>query len=285
LKTKNDLIIVVLYKQSLAESLTLTTLTQCSDKLQDKMLYVWDNSPYRLDEEDILQLKDKFTKFTYHHCRDNKSLSETYNIIIKDVNFEKVFIFDQDTSLNEEYFELIEVGSSKYSNIGVFLPFVSHRNLIISPLNYNVVNFNRSATIATGITNAKNKTAFASGLCVKEWVFKNQNIWFDQYLNFYGVDYKFILDYGDLNKHFYVIDYQLCHSLSFTEEEAKEIKIKRFNSNIIASFYLATQRLNIFEKMIVYFRGFINSFLLSLKYMDFKFVRIFFKKSILLFRM
>lgn len=272
-----DLILVVLYKQKVCESNTLLTLLNCKERLSETLLFVWDNSPTPLGSSDIIFLKEQFTHFKYLHSKDNKSLSEVYNTVIKDIKFDKIFIFDQDTSISSDYFELMDCAAFSNKDIGVFLPLVKNNNRVVSPLTYSVINFDYSKKIKTGRTLAKNKTAFASGLCIKEWVFKKDNIWFDENLNFYGIDYKFILDYGDFNEFMYVIDYNLKHSLSFTEEEAKEVKIKRFDSNIAASFYLANARFNFFQKIIVVVRSFLISFKMFLKYRDFAFYLIFCK--------
>lgn len=273
-----DLILVVLYKQKVSESKTLVTLLEVKSTVSDRYLYVWDNSPTPLESSEIIFLEKQFIRVKYLHSKDNKSLSEVYNSVIKGIKFDKIFIFDQDTSISNDYFELMDCAAISNKDIGVFLPFVKNNNRIVSPLTYKVINFDRFKKIKTGRTLAKNKTAFASGLCIKEWVFKKDDIWFDENLNFYGIDYKFILDYGDFNKFMYVIDYNLKHSLSFTEEEAKEVKIKRFDSNIAASFYLANARFNFLQKIIVVFRSFLISSKMFLKYRDFAFYLIFFNK-------
>ena len=233
-----------------------------------KILYVWDNSPYPLDSDELLFLENQFKNVKYFNSQDNKSLSEVYNTVIKQIQFTKIFVFDQDTTLDEKYFQDMDQCASSNRDIGLFLPVVRNNNRIIRPLNYKIINFNRCENLSEGPILAKNKTAFASGLCIKEWVFKENNIWFDQNLSFYGIDYKFVLDYGDLNKYLYVINYELKHSLSFNEKETKEIKIKRFDSNIAASFYLAGMRFNFFQKVIIFLRSFVTASKLSFKYKD-----------------
>lgn len=272
-----DLILVLLYKQKVSESETLLSLLNCKENLSEKLLYVWDNSPTPLVSSELVFLEEQFKKFKYFNSKDNKSLSQVYNTVIKQIKFDKIFIFDQDTTLTHEYFNLVDCATITNTDIGVFLPFVKNNDRVVSPLTYNVVNFDRCKETQKGRILAKDKTAFASGLCIREWVFKRDNIWFDKNLSFYGVDYKFILDYGDYNEFMYLIDYKLEHSLSFTEEEAKEVKLKRFDSNIAASFYLANVRFNFFQKMIVIVRSFLIAFKMFLKYRDFAFCLIFFK--------
>ncbi len=272
-----DLILVVLYKQTVSESNTLLSLLNCKERLSEKLLFVWDNSPYPLDSSDIFILEDQFKKFKYFNSKDNKSLSEVYNTVIKQIKFDKIFIFDQDTTLTDQYFKLVDSAAMTNIDIGVFLPFVKNNDRVVSPLPYSAINFDRSKETKKGRISAKDKTAFASGLCIRESVFKKDNIWFDKNLSFYGIDYKFILDYGDFNKFMFLIDYKLEHSLSFTEEEEKEVKIKRFDSNIAASFYLASSRFNFYQKLILVIRSFFTSFKMSFKYSDFAFYLIFFK--------
>lgn len=272
-----DLIIVVLYKQKVSESNTLMTLLNCKNDFSEKVIFVWDNSPMPLEQSEIFLLENQFKNFKYLNCKSNKSLSEVYNTVIKSNKFNKVFILDQDTILTEDYFELMDYASNNNADIGLFLPFVKNKKKIISPLDYNVINFHHSGNIKKCKTIAKNKTAFASGLCIKEWVFKRDNIWFDENLNFYGIDYKFVLDYGDRNVNMYIIDHELHHNLSFTEKEVKEVKVRRFESGIFAAFYLANLRFNFFEKIIVVARFFLVASKMALTYKSIAFYKIFFK--------
>lgn len=275
-----DLIIVVLYKQKVFESKTLSSLSDLSINFCNKLLYVWDNSPDPLSDGEITFLHNRFENLKYFNSTDNKSLSAVYNNIIKEVDFDKVFIFDQDSTLDEEYFILMDSETINYENIGLFIPYVKSKKRIVSPLFYKVINFDHSENMKIGKTIAKNRTAFASGMCIKEWVFKRNNNWFDENLAFYGIDYKFVLDYGDSNLNMYVINYELAHSLSFNEDESKEVKIKRFTSNIYARFYLACNKFNFFEKVIVIIRSLFESFLLSYKYKDYNFFLIYCKSLI-----
>lgn len=272
-----DLILVVLYKQNVSQSSTLQSLINCKNQTFDKHLFVWDNSPEALEEVDIIFLKKNYKKFTYFHSQINASLSELYNKVIRDINFNKIFIFDQDTTITHSYFEKADQAAHEFSDIGIFLPFVKFNSNVLSPMYYKAINFKKESKIITGKILAKNRTAFASGLCINEWVFKRELIWFDEKLSFYGIDYKFLLDYGDRIKYMYVIDYELKHSLSFTEEESKEIKKRRFSSTIFSSFYLAKTRFNFLEKIILVIRTFFSSLRISLQFKSVFFINVFFK--------
>lgn len=272
-----DLILIVLYKQNIFESNTLNTLINCKSELTKKSLFIWDNSPEALVSSDIDSLKKHFTSFNYLHSCDNRSLSEAYNIVIRKIKFDKIFIFDQDSSLTENYFKLMDSAADSNPEIGLFLPFVKNDGRIVSPLFYKVINFNHFKNLNPGKTVAKDRTAFASGLCIRESVFKNDGIWFDENLKFYGIDYKFTLDYGDVYKYMYVINYELNHNLSFAEVEGKDTKLRRFDSNIEANFYLAKQRLNLLQIFIVLIRGVITSSKMSIQYREFKFYHLFYK--------
>lgn len=278
-----DLILVVLYKQTVSESNTLLSLLNCKERLSEKLLFVWDNSPYPLDSSDIFILEDQFKKFKYFNSKDNKSLSEVYNTVIKHIKFDKIFIFDQDTTLTDQYFKLVDFAADSNPEVGLFLPFVKNEGRIVSPLFYKVINFNHFKNLNYGKTVAKDRTAFASGLCIRESVFKNYEIWFDENLKFYGIDYKFTLDYGDVYRYMYVINYELNHNLSFAAVEGKETKLRRFDSNIGANFYLAKQRLNLLQIFIVLIRGVITSVRMSIHYREFKFYHLFYKNFVKIF--
>src|SRR5690606_39030987 len=126
-----------------------------------------------------------------------------------------------------------------------FLPFVMQNGKTISPSEYKVaINYSYFSKRPIGRVKAKNGIAFGSGMCLRSSMFKNKNLRFDENLSFYGVDYKFVLDYGDHYDYFYVIDYALEHDLSLTKVEGVEVKKARFNSTCYANLYIANSRLN-----------------------------------------
>lgn len=274
LSLKMDVILVVIYNQNVFESQTLKSLLKLKKIVSEKHLFVWDNSFNNLNENDLNLLKNHFFNFDYHHSPENTSLSIVYNKVIKNLIFNKIFIFDQDTTIESNYFSKMEDAAIANEDIGLFIPIVKYKDRILSPLSYKVLNFNRNYPINLGRNLSKNRTAFASGLCVKEWVFKKNNIWFDENLQFYGIDYKFVLDYGDSLKYIFIIDYELSHELSFTEKEDKTIKIKRFNSGIYSGLYLAKTRLNFFKKIIFIIRVFFSALRLTLLFKDVIFLKI-----------
>lgn len=229
-----SVILIVLYKETLNSSKTVTSLlANCKRILQGKniLVTIWDNSPQMIDKNDFSCFEDCSIRYKYYHTPENLSLSKIYNNVIDlHIEYDFLFIFDQDSYITLDYFSKIETAISTNFKINLFLPYVVINNLFVSPGDWGLYNGKYWTKKATGLISAKNRVAIASGMAIRFNCFNDQKIRFDENLSLYGVDTKFCLDYSKQNVFFYVIDYQLSHSLSIFEDEPNEIKMKRLLS-------------------------------------------------------
>jgi GT2 family glycosyltransferase len=107
MKIEDIYIVIVLYKNSLDESNSIKTLSNCFD--ENINLFVYDNSPTRQYEEGNFT-HGKFA-IQYFHDADNKGLSTAYNYALTNANNKNkkwLLLLDQDTYFSRNYIEEIK---------------------------------------------------------------------------------------------------------------------------------------------------------------------------------
>lgn len=107
MKFEDIYVVLVLYKNSLQESNTIKTLSNCFD--ENINLFVYDNSPFKQYEEEFFTY-DKFY-VQYFHDAKNKGLSTAYNTALSNANNKNkkwLLLLDQDTYFTREYIEEIK---------------------------------------------------------------------------------------------------------------------------------------------------------------------------------
>ena len=232
-----NVLLIVLYKENLYTSKTLKSLLNCD--LSNVLLVIWDNSPYSMSNSDKNDLKTHGVIFDYIHTPSNLSLSAIYNNVIdKYKDKSSIFIFDQDTYLDDSYFAKMALSFSQNLDVNLFLPYVLVGKLLVSPGRMGFYKGMYEAKIKLGLLLSKNVIAVASGMAIRMTCFTSQGLSFNEHLSFYGIDTKFCLDYSKMNKYICVVDYCLDHDLSQFQEEKFEIKQRRFNSLKSSALYI-----------------------------------------------
>lgn len=235
-----DILLVILYNETLTSSKTIRTYLENCRQYHNKIkLVIWDNSPVRkISPEEIVNC---ITKFEYRHTPQNIPLSVVYNNVIESsLEYNSIFIFDQDSIVTNEYFNQIYTAQYLYPQINLFIPRIIHGSKVISPAK----RFLHKGKYVyrpdiSGIIKSRRFIGIMSGMNIRMRLFKNTNIKFDNNLTLYGIDIMFSIDYSKSFKSLYVIDYTLQHDLSMFSEETIEIKNKRLKSHIAASQYIA----------------------------------------------
>lgn len=237
---RKDILLVVLYNENITSSKTISTyINNCSAYHNQIKLVIWDNSPNQMVNQ-----RDRYNfpvKFDYYHTPDNTPLSIVYNKIIESsMEYDSIFIFDQDSIITKEYFNQIYAARQQFPQINLFIPRIIHKKKVLSPakriLHKGSYVYDREIS---GIISAKRFLGIMSGMNIMMTLFKNTNIKFDEHLSLYGVDTMFSIDYSKWFNTLYIIDYTLIHDLSMFSEEMPEIKKRRFESNISSSKYIA----------------------------------------------
>lgn len=262
---KIKILLVVLYKQKIQESLTIKSFCEdCREFHKKTLLVIWDNSPVNLNI-DFAYLHNLGVVFTYEHTPENKSLSCIYNIILNTYSqAEVIYLFDQDSILTTEYFQKMECAFYVNPEIGLALPYVMHNDEIVSPGIFQFYKGKYLKYLKKGKVASKNLIAITSGMAIHPDLIVKNNISFDENLSLYGIDTKFCLDYSKKINDLFVIDYQLHHSLSQFEKEVKEIKLMRYSSQMRAMRYI-TKQISIISYVFCYLATAIHYFLIKIR--------------------
>ncbi|MDR1681489.1 MAG: glycosyltransferase [Prevotellaceae bacterium] len=266
------IIVVVLYKTGATESLTLISL---ADNLPaNSKLVVWDNSPSPLHAPDLEWIHARFPNSEYIHTPENTPLAKVYNHVYgTDTQHDWFLILDQDTTLTAGFFAALRDAIARHPDVNLFVPLVCHGHQVISPADFRFFRGVYWTQRQTGRVTAPNRLAIASGMTIRMEYLKKKANRFDERLKLYGVDDKFMLDYGKENHYFVVLDYVLTHQLSMFEQEDVERKTMRFIEHKHAQKAVC-KSVSIFSWAVISGYLFIKSIAWACKWKD---VRIIFK--------
>lgn len=229
--TNHYIVLVVLYKCKPSDSFTVLSLINCKPYLSNSKIIIWDNSPSVILEAERDFLIRNLPNSIYIHTPENISLSKIYNCVIKENSSGEYFVvFDQDSSFDQVYFKKLEEATQHNKDINLFLPYVVHKKRIVSPGDYMIIKGKYWKDIQTGRIFAKNKAAISSGMAISFHYLNTDFKGYDERLTLYGIDTYFMLQYALHNQYFFVLNYELKHSLSIFEHEDVETVLKRFRN-------------------------------------------------------
>lgn len=259
-----NILIVVLYKRTVSNSLTITTFCDKCSKFHNKVsLHIWDNSPY--NENDFSYLRKLGIEYKYTHSPENLSLAKIYNKVISTTYSDQiVHIFDQDSNLTELYFDLMYKAINDEPNVYLFVPYVLYGDKLLSPGKYKYYKGSYNKKLLLGKIFSKNTICITSGMTMRAIL--REKVKFDENLNLYGIDSMFLLDYSAEYKYLYVINYSLSHNLSQFEIEPIDVKIKRFESFITSSRYIALKHSGVIAFVVCYITTSIKFLLFKIKF-------------------
>jgi GT2 family glycosyltransferase len=268
--TSSFIIVVVLYKIRPNNSPSLVTLAK--NFPADSKIVVWDNSPAILNEMDLNWIKTSFPTVEYIHTPENISLAKIYNqVYFNNLQYEYFLILDQDTTLTPEFFIELQTAIDQHPEINLFLPLVYHGRQIVSPADFWLYKGIYWTHRKIGLVTAKNRLAIASGMTIRMDYLKDRKNRFDERLKLYGIDDKFMLDYGKENQYFYVIDYVLNHQLSMFEQEDSKKKTMRFIEHKHSQKTIC-KSISLLSWTIVSVLLFVKSIWQALKWKDFRII-------------
>ena len=135
----NDLLVViVLYRQQLSESISFKSLMQCATDCNSGIdLYIYDNSPIDFVQEDIKLYQNKI-KIQYIRDISNIGIGKAYNegyIYAESIRKNWILLLDQDSLLPNSYCSIFFDTLSKYysNDIVAYVPKIEVKGKIISP--------------------------------------------------------------------------------------------------------------------------------------------------------
>lgn len=189
-------ILLIIYNESLNSSETISSLFEADlpDSLME--IIIWNNGPEYLSSNDIddyiNRCKEKNISTKIFQDTKNISLSKIYNYFVHSTDYDFISIFDQDTRINNDFFQNIE----KNSNVELICPeiYLSNKNNIKSSPVYNKSK-NNTEFVEPGDFNANAIFTCASGLSLSSGlihrILNQYNFVFDERYAFYWVDHDF----------------------------------------------------------------------------------------------
>jgi len=224
--------LTVLYKTAPENSSTVNSIIKAFKPGVDVELIIWDNS-----QSEII---DKNIDIDGASCRyiangTNESLSVVYNTIIqkyKPIDYDTFCLFDQDSNVPVDYFDLITQNKRTDDECccSLSVPIVKSiaQGLTISPGFHRFVKGKYWFNCKPGIYNSKGIIGITSGLAItKEFLARTETPFCEKF-EFYCIDTDFFLRYSKLGRPIRVIDIEMWHGHSMSDFSDRSNRRKRF---------------------------------------------------------
>jgi len=226
-------ILVVIYNKSFSESRTLVEIGEVAKTglLKPLKLLIWDNSPVKINEIELEQLKGYLQDITVIHTPENLPLSKIYNRVIDHhINRDDyLMLLDHDTFVTEKYFTEIIDKINCQDLPDLLLPKIWVNGNIESPALQYVLFAKRWKEDLPGYYDTKHVTAINSGMVISARFFSS-GFRYDERLLFYGTDTYMMYKYSGDNKKFYLLDTSLKHDLNLLSNPSVTQKAKVFRA-------------------------------------------------------
>jgi len=263
-------VVAILYNIELDQSASFKSIKGQSEHHLNVNLILWDNSPVPVREIDKCDELNHFP-FRYFHTPENLSLAKIYNRIVETETFDYILLLDQDTKLPENYFSLIQQAISDNLNNHLFLPIVKNRDHMVSPGQFQFFKGIHLKTIQSGLLPSKNLLAVASGMVISKKVFSKFKIRFDERLNLYGIDSKFMFDYARKEKFLIVLPVVLDHHSAMWSNPTADELLPRFKNLKKAWSILLSDQPIVRSLNRMYYT--VKSIIFSIKFRDIRFLK------------
>ncbi len=212
IELKDLLIVIVLYKKKLNNSLTYQGLIKNINNKQKLQLFIYDNSP---QSQKINNCNNNFL-IEYIHDPQNPGVTKAYNQGFAFAKLKKikwVLLFDQDTNISKNYISNLIDNISKNPEISIISPILKYGEKIVSPFKIKLQRGKGIKHISPGKHLFNNYSIINSALCIKSDLFfktkgYNENIKLD------FSDISFIRRVSKYEKYFLLIHDTIEHELS-----------------------------------------------------------------------
>jgi len=273
------LAIVVLYKTAIANSKTITTLTEslaASDNYLDILIY--DNSPFK---QDYSIPDNNRLRIHYVHDPSNGGVSKAYNYgasYAKEKTDKKwILLLDQDTSFSPDLISKFDEAYQNNTSLKLFVPILmTTDDIVFSPCKYYFRRGFPLKTVSAGVTFFKNISPVNSGMLIKLDAFFAAGM-YNEAIKLDFSDFQFIERFKKVQHHFFVIDSVGYQDFSNHETDIQKLNLryaffcegaKRFERNNVGDdgklFLVALMRavtLALRTRSTIYFSTFVNSYI------------------------
>lgn len=211
---KKILILVVIYNKyitSIEANINVFKSISCFDK----SILIVDNSDknnQKAEYETIEKANREYCEnngLLYYNMNGNKGISKAYNKAIEELfdnnaKYDFLIIFDDDTPINNEYFEALNKYENEHPDIDIFVPIVYGQDgVIYSPNEFNFLK-NKFIKNPNDSVSQDKFNAIASGLAIRSRVLENYR--FNERLFVDQVDQYFFCEQRRLKRKFYKMD-------------------------------------------------------------------------------
>jgi GT2 family glycosyltransferase len=227
------LLVIVLYKTRLSDSLTFQSLTgavRSYKPIEPVDLLICDNSPTGYSTIDQANEEGMFRLY-YLHDPLNPGVSRSYNRAAELATVQNkrwLFLFDQDTILPEDGLIRYERAVTTYPNFPLYAPQVWSGTLLFSPCRYWFRRGSNLRSIEPGVQAMAHRNVLNSGLFIELSAFVKCG-GYDEVVQLYFSDFVF---FDRLKRHFcqfVVVDCKLEHQLSSADFSEVTLASTRFS--------------------------------------------------------
>lgn len=266
----NLTILICLYNKDVSESATLQSLLNLKDFIDDSTIFIWDNSIEVINPVSLIFLKNNFKNLIYKHTPENVVLSKLYNNVIERLEDDSyLMVCDDDSSIPERFFDVLEEQIKCFPAMDLFLPQIYSHSTLVSPAKDYLIKTGFIKNIQPGLLSSSFTTAINSGMVVSNRFFK-KGFRYDERLRFYGTDNYFMNKYAQYNKDLVVLDIEFTHSLSFNDSSDVKNKLRIFKEIKRANTIIYSKQFC--KRQIVLFNNLMVSIKLCVKYKDLDFL-------------
>ncbi|ENE7486176.1 glycosyltransferase [Escherichia albertii] len=276
----NFKILVVLYKESINSSTTLSSIKKVfkTNFLHASFeLLIWDNSPVSLvTKEELHSYSDDcggINHIEYIHNELNKPLSYVYNFALNNYkNDDYIIILDQDSEFNREYIEEI-INIVLVQSPELILPIIYFKNKLVSPSKINYMKGSYFKNTPHGWTDAKKISAINSGMVISFHYIKRVKFEYNKKLKNYCTDDYFMRQFRKFGSYVYIMNYSFKHDLSLsTLNDNSEILKERYKLMKEGRYIVYSE--NQFDKIAIRIYFFIHKFYMTFKYKDISYLKV-----------
>lgn len=230
MKKNNFYAVVVIYNTNIKESTTLNNLQKITCYEIKKI--VVDNSTQDMGNENECKKRD----WAYISMNGNAGLSRAYNKALDSIkdNGAIVIWFDDDTSVTQKYFDILNTEANKNENVDIFAPIIQGQDgKFWSPNEYHYLKNKQLKSVKQRINNNR-FNAINSCTAVRMLVYKNyrytEKLFLDQ------VDHQFFEDQRCLKRKFEKLDVVIQHNFSMKSKMENIEKVKTRYAIMIPDF-------------------------------------------------
>ncbi|OCG32044.1 hypothetical protein A9G33_04345 [Gilliamella sp. Choc3-5] len=250
--------IIILYNANIENSKTFQSLLSSDKNGITLNVIIWNNGPKALNHQECIQYKSicdsKNIHLSIYENLYNIALSKIYNIFIKQENFDFFTILDQDSILNNDFFQNIIMND----NFDVIVPeiystgWISEQNSLCFPIYHETRKLFDKKVFTMGEIESISSGLTLSNQLIKYIIKKKQTV-FDERYALYAIDTSFFLDLKALKQTQFkgICVGKINHSLDFNLQDRKKISATRrlemeYSKVLNKIFYDKKSRLNVF---------------------------------------